>query len=70
MLLSDEASFGMVGAFGVAMILFWCGCIKMLAVGFLSSYFWTASTCIWATPQAPSKHTSTLPRPRLSDAWP
>ena len=46
-LLSDTAEIGIVGAFGSGLILFWCGCVKMLAVGFLYSYFWTASTCIY-----------------------
>jgi hypothetical protein len=36
-----------VGRFGAGLILFWCGCVKILAVGFLYSYFWTASTCIY-----------------------
>ena len=46
-LLSDGAEISVVGAFGSGLILFWCGCVKMLAVGFLYSYFWTASTCIY-----------------------
>lgn len=46
-LLSVGAEIGVVGAFGSGLILFWCGCVKMLAVGFLYSYFWTASTCIY-----------------------
>jgi len=46
-LLSDGAQIGVFGAFGAKLILFWCGCVKMLAVGFLYSYFWTASTCIY-----------------------
>ena len=29
------------------LISFWCGCVKLLAVGFLYSYFWTASTAIY-----------------------
>jgi len=36
-----------VGLIGSGMMFFWCGCVKMLAVGFLYSYFWTASTCIY-----------------------
>ena len=45
--LISEAEFGSVGWFGGKLILFWCGCVKMLAVGFLYSYFWTASTAIY-----------------------
>ena len=29
------------------MIHFWAGCVKLLAVGYLFSYFWTASTAIY-----------------------
>ena len=29
------------------MIRFWAGCVKLLAVGYLFSYFWTASTAIY-----------------------
>lgn len=36
-----------VGLFGAGLIRFWCGCVKLLAVGFLYSYFWTASTAIY-----------------------
>ena len=32
---------------GGGLIPFWCGCVKLLAVGFLYSYFWTASTAIY-----------------------
>ena len=32
---------------GGGLIRFWCGCVKLLAVGFLYSYFWTASTAIY-----------------------
>jgi hypothetical protein len=41
------AEVGALGAFGAAALGFWCDCIKMLAVGYLYSYFWTASTCIY-----------------------
>jgi hypothetical protein len=34
-------------SFGGDLILFWCGCVKLLAVGYLYSYFWTASTAIY-----------------------
>jgi hypothetical protein len=32
---------------GCGLIRFWCGCVKLLAVGFLYSYFWIASTAIY-----------------------
>ena len=32
---------------GGVVIRFWAGCVKLLAVGFLYSYFWTASTAIY-----------------------
>ncbi len=36
-----------VGRFGAGMIRFWAGCVKMLAVGYCFSYFWTASTAVY-----------------------
>jgi len=44
---SRASSLGEVGGAGSALILFWVGCVKVLAVGFLYSYFWTASTQIY-----------------------
>jgi hypothetical protein len=32
---------------GALLIRFWSGCVKLLAVGFLYSYFWTAATAIY-----------------------
>jgi hypothetical protein len=32
---------------GAVMVHFWTGCVKLLAVGYLFSYFWTASTAIY-----------------------
>jgi len=32
---------------GTVMIHFWAGCVKLLAVGYLFSYFWTASSAIY-----------------------
>jgi len=32
---------------GAAVIRFWADCVKLLAVGFLYSYFWTASTAVY-----------------------
>ena len=29
------------------LIRFWAGCVKLLAVGYLFSYFWTAATAIY-----------------------
>ena len=36
-----------VGRFGAGLIQFWCGGVKLLAAGFLYSYFWTAATAIY-----------------------
>jgi hypothetical protein len=36
-----------VGRFGAGMIRFWAGCVKMLAVGYCFSYFWTASASVY-----------------------
>jgi hypothetical protein len=36
-----------LGWFGAGMIRFFAGCVKLLAVGFLFSYFWTASSSIY-----------------------
>jgi hypothetical protein len=46
-LLSGEAETGVFGPAAVWLIRFWIGCVKLLAVGFFYSYFWTASTCIY-----------------------
>ena len=32
---------------GASIVHFWTGCVKLLAVGYLYSYFWTASTAIY-----------------------
>lgn len=40
----DLSTLGFAGAW---LIRFWVGCVKLLAVGFLFSYFWTASTAIY-----------------------
>ncbi len=34
-------------AVGVWLILFFAGCVKLLAVGFLYSYFWSASAAVY-----------------------
>jgi hypothetical protein len=36
-----------IGHAGVILIRFWAGCIKLLAVGYLFSYFWSAATAIY-----------------------
>ena len=36
-----------VGRFGVHVIHFFAGCVKLLAVGYMFSYFWTASSAIY-----------------------
>ena len=36
-----------VGAAGAVMIRFWAGCVKLLAVGYLFSYFWAAAAAIY-----------------------
>jgi hypothetical protein len=35
------------GSFGAGLIRFWAACVKLLAVGYLFSYFWTASAAIY-----------------------
>ncbi|MBN2022288.1 MAG: hypothetical protein JW809_05795 [Pirellulales bacterium] len=42
-----EESLGTLGAGGAAVIRFWVGCVKLAAVGYLYSYFWTAATAIY-----------------------
>jgi hypothetical protein len=36
-----------IGSSGVMLIRFWAGCIKLLAVGYLFSYFWSAAAAIY-----------------------
>jgi len=38
---------GALGGAGAAVIGFWVGCVKLLAVGFYYGYFWTATTAIY-----------------------
>lgn len=38
---------GVLGGFGGLLIRFWVECVKLIAVGYLFSYFWTASTGIY-----------------------
>lgn len=44
---------------GAVMIHFWAGCVKLLAVGYLFSYFWTASTAIYFQLRRDVDHTET-----------
>ncbi|MHC4407325.1 MAG: hypothetical protein ACYTG0_47555 [Planctomycetota bacterium] len=46
-LLEEDTKLGLLGGIGAGLLVFWTGCVKMLAVGFLYSYFWTASTAIY-----------------------
>jgi len=36
-----------IGYAGAAVIWFWAGCVKLVAVGFIYGYFWTAATAIY-----------------------
>jgi hypothetical protein len=36
-----------VGYAGAVLVRFWAGCVKLLAVGYLFSYFWTAAVAIY-----------------------
>jgi hypothetical protein len=45
--LHGAGSFGTVGGWGVQLIGFWTGLVKLVAIGFVYSYFWTASTAIY-----------------------
>ena len=36
-----------LGYWGALLIRFWAGCVKLLAVGYLFSYFWTAAAAIY-----------------------
>ena len=46
-IVDGSESLGALGGAGASVIRFWAGCVKLLAVGFLYSYFWTASTAIY-----------------------
>ena len=45
--IANEGDFGALGRTGVRVISFWVGCVGLLALGFVYSYFWTASTAIY-----------------------
>ncbi len=46
-IVGGDPGFGPIASFGAHAIHFWVQCVKLLAVGFLYSYFWTASTAIY-----------------------
>ena len=46
-IINPGGDLGTLGAAGRALIHFWSACVKILAVGFLYSYFWTAATAIY-----------------------
>ena len=45
--LDHSDKLGGMGTAGARIIHFWAGCVKLLAVGFIYSYFWTASTAVY-----------------------
>ena len=45
--LTGSEALGMMGGAGATLIRFWVGCVKLLAAGFIYSYFWTASVAIY-----------------------
>jgi hypothetical protein len=48
MLALQESTAGqMGGSTGMAIVRFWAGCVKWLALGYVYGYFWTASTAIY-----------------------
>ena len=44
---TGSESLGSIGHAGAALIAFWTGCVKLLAAGFIYSYFWTAVAAIY-----------------------
>jgi hypothetical protein len=46
-ILGNGQSLHGVGSVGAELIRFWAGCVKLLAVGYLFSYFWTAAVAIY-----------------------
>jgi len=47
MIAAGSPELGTLGRFGALLVRFWCECVKLLAVGYLYSYFWTAATAIY-----------------------
>jgi len=46
-IVTGSDSLGSIGRAGAALIAFWTGCVKLLATGFIYSYFWTAVSAIY-----------------------
>jgi hypothetical protein len=46
-IIAGSGKLGGLGGAGVALVHFWAGCIKLAAVGYLFSYFWTAAAAIY-----------------------
>lgn len=46
-LLREGGDMGLFAALGSQLIYFWRSCVKLLAVSFLYSYFWTATTAVY-----------------------
>ena len=46
-ILTPDAKMGDIGRAGAWLIRFWAGCVKILAVGYCFSYFWTASAAVY-----------------------
>ena len=46
-IMNGTGDFGGMGQAGAVLIQFWAGCVKLLAVGYMFSYFWSASTAIY-----------------------
>ncbi len=46
-ILSYNPDLGVMGKIGAWFIHFWAGCVKLLAVGFLYSYFWSSTSIIY-----------------------
>ncbi len=46
-ILSGSNQLSGIGQFGARMIRFWAGCVKILAVGYLFSYFWSAAVAVY-----------------------
>ena len=42
-----SASLSTMGRWGAKLIYFWDGCVRLVALGFVYSFFWTASTAIY-----------------------
>jgi len=54
---TDEARLNRLGRYGVWLIGVWLGMVKLVALGFAYSYFWTASTAIYLLLRRATDHT-------------